>query len=1012
MRHLCELFFFLSTLFYTTMILLVWSAPVLATPRTFSPDNIQTKIVLDILPDPTGNMGIQEVAAPYMAQQFRAASLYSPLLNARAIWVRIVVPGTLVPTYSILSQAGLSSTADALSTLRERPPLPHASSGEVLHLGVTLPHATLYQAAPQKTGWSQTPVSGSEIILPPAQSTSQTLYLSLAGHPGPWLLPVLHPAASPSVTNTLLYLLWGFLGALALLNTILLFTHNTPWRCWTTLSSLLILLHLTAPVPPSVLASWRDTAVALLPSLALLALGQTGRCLLRGKSPGAGRGLLLYMCISSALTALALLPQASFLRGAFAFWPLLATGFILPFSSQQLDTVRSGHYLWGMALAGTGALIGILAGLSFNLPLWGALAPAIGLALCILLLSCGSSPSNSTEHDTPAAADTELRTFDAQEVDLTAGALLARVSHDLRTPLLAILHAAEAMQSDRDHTLHGRWLSLIQAAGRNLQIHVNDLLDAARTKKDNISLQKIRFNLRHVLEEAHHMAQLKANRRGVQLAWSISPHMPMTFKGDPDRILQMILNLLGNAIRFTDSGSVQLTVSHVQGSADPGHLLFSVSDTGMGIPLENPYAVLADFCVTPGTESGQYGGMGLGLSITCKLAHLMGGVLCLESAPKKGTTVSFSIRLTPAKQLSYDMPVDTDRHPGLVLLADDVASNRQLVAFFLEETPLEIIEARNGPQALHLFHRKLPSLVILDSDMPGMSGPDTVRALRAVESELGLVPGPILGLISTNDTATAQKMYVAGCSAVLERPFSRSALLSAVAETIKHAPSPQPHALHKAAIEEARAHVGHTPPYPAESLLAKHVHSVSANLGNVPAQKAPPAFSTRKQPHEAVHADTVSTPSALTPEAFDHISAAVAALAAPPTREAVPHGPSGPRHLAATPPNHQGSRPKLIPEAQHTPADHGIPKEQSPVVGLGRALYSARQAAVTLDMEHMQKAAGTIADVASQLKLHSLKGIARCVADAAAAQDLDAVRDLFTELESVAARSHAKLKSR
>jgi signal transduction histidine kinase/CheY-like chemotaxis protein len=1121
------------------------------------------KPFMEVLPDAGGSLTITQVASPRMRQQFRHFDDVSPLGGARAVWLRLTLlddgnrnaaalppfradkaqplPDSVRFALSSVERDGQNSTAEEP---QETPEPRHALlQGPVLQLGPTIPAPVeLYiPSADSAEGWQRIMTTGTAVPLPAPGGAPLTVYLRIAGAPGPWFQPTLHPAGD-SLDDAVraakpMHLLQGALLALILLHIAMAATAKSVWRLWAAAATAAVLLHSLSPVAAATLFSWRSVAALFLPGIAVLVLAQTGRSLLRtDESQRADRLFALCMAAGAIAALLPLIPGFSGLHRALPLWPLLCVLPALPALLRWQDGVSgAGRYMLACLLPATGTVAGMGAALSPDAPYWASLGPALGTAGGLLCLAIAPDSKRCVPAAAPEQNDTaEQHAFEQQEPHLTAGALLARVSHDLRTPLTAMLSTIEELTASLPVHTGRKQLALLQSAGRNLQLQINDLLDAARAAKGRTDLKAVRFNLHHVLEEAHDIALIKAGRKGLQLSWFMSPHLPVNFLGDPDRILQIVLNLLGNAIRFTDEGTIRLSVERVDDSTDPGHLRFTISDTGVGIPLENPYAVFDSFCVSPGTGSGRYGGMGLGLSITRDLVSMMGGVVCLESAPASGTTVSFTLRLQPASKLPHGMPSCLGRQPGLVLVADDIASNRQLLSFFLEDTPLVLIEARSGAEALRVFRRRLPSLVMVDARMPEMSGPETVRALREAETELGLMPGPVFGVVKAGDEQGAEAMRQAGCSAILLRPFTRGTLLSAVSETIAamENPAQEPATAPECAVPASGHTAAHTAqtmqqaditggqqahhetaeePAEPEPLLSavnpmffhneerklqngaatveqpetcsgpeadgcatEHAASAAENTetDSVAAQQTAAAM-----PHEqsvapvdtpslehfetsrsvkTTEVDTaaqkshelagtaeddpadeesplpdddgdamppVNIPSVLTPETFARISAAVAALAEP--------EPAAPAGLAREEKPYRdtdgaekaGVFSVMKPQAEQAAEQHdtaGIrqyaadaePPAELPaqLQGLSDSISAGRRAMLHNDLPRTGAAAAAIEHIAAQLGLQALRRIARCVCDAAAANDADAVQDLFAELESATVRNRKAME--
>lgn len=636
--------------------------------------------------------------------------------------------------------------------------------------------------------------------------------------------------------------------------------------------------------------------------------------------------------------------------------------------------------------------------------------------------------------------------------------LLARVSHDLRTPLNTILHVAENLTlSALDHKGHDQ-LRTLQAAAGNLSTLINDLLDLNRVDKGRLRLRHKPFDLQRLLIETHDIILPQAEQKGLSLIWYMAPHLGIRYSGDADRLMQILLNILGNAIRFSDKGSVSIRVTRVPESADPGYLLFRIRDNGISIPLQNQYDVFGEFCLDPGTGTGRYGATGLGLTIARDLVGLMGGCICLDSRPNQGTEVSFSVRLSPLPgdmvaaapgRLAISAQEDAEEaHPfakppkqfaNHLLVADDVASNRQLVRFFLEGLPLVMMEARTGEEAVALYTAHPCGVVMVDADMPGMGGPRTVKAIREFESHHGLDAVPILALTSRPEENGP--MHEAGCTATLPKPISRTRLLEmlnrlvppqVLRRTAQAAAAPSPAAERSHATVQSTEHRAQQP---ALFRAAQPELPRSVNAGT----PAPPDTTGTARPH--AHGSTTSGVAHTDGQHRPHSASGGSEASETPVTSGTQKTPAAqfrPPSFTATPQHNnvalqeqQGAPIVQAPEAAFTPASPAIaptsegispaalvPNLDTSLIPLipglldniAAALNDAHRHASAANTFGVQEATGRIGGSAASFGLRALERMARCVERAATADDLEAVTVLLPDLENMVRRNSRALE--
>jgi PAS domain S-box-containing protein len=363
---------------------------------------------------------------------------------------------------------------------------------------------------------------------------------------------------------------------------------------------------------------------------------------------------------------------------------------------------------------------------------------------------------------------------------------LAVMSHEIRTPLNAILGMTEvAMEFNQDPDL-SRFLEVIDRSGKNLLSLISDILDLSSIEAGRLTLEHKPVNLQELTQEALDIHSINAKNKWLDLTCQIDPATPKQFNSDQKRLRQVLLNLIGNAVKFTEQGKVELLVS----CPSPHTIQFSVSDSGIGIPEEKQKLIFAPFSQADSSNTRQHGGVGLGLAICKRLVDAMDGQIWVESEPGKGSTFHFSVPL-PAVEHSTEQPdiVDSDQREGIqetgdtssILLAEDNPDNALVIEAYLKTAPFQLEIVKDGQQAVsRITAGNNYDLILMDIQMPVMDGLEATRQIRIWEKEQGIANTPILALTSHAMNGDEEKSLAAGCDSHITKPINKQKLLGLI----------------------------------------------------------------------------------------------------------------------------------------------------------------------------------------------------------------------------------------
>jgi len=426
----------------------------------------------------------------------------------------------------------------------------------------------------------------------------------------------------------------------------------------------------------------------------------------------------------------------------------------------------------------------------------------------------------------------------AEAANQAKSEFLANMSHEIRTPMNAILGFAEIMKGRIEEPELSHHLESIHTSGRSLLSLINDILDLSKVEAGKLRLEYTAVSPQRLFNEMRTVFGQKIKEKGLDLIIDIPPELPKTLLLDETRLRQILINLIGNAVKFTDTGHIRLSVTY-RYPGDIQHstldFIFSVEDTGAGIPDDQCESVFEAFSQVKGQKFSKFGGTGLGLAITRRLIEMMDGRITVSSELGRGTLFNIIIKeveVASADALTAGREKETDFdsivfEQSTILIADDIGYNRELLTVFFEGYDLTLLEAENGREAIEKVREHHPDLILLDMKMPEMDGYEAATVLKK-EDDLKEIP-----VIALTASAMKQDEEIVKnlCDAYLRKPVSRADLISEVMKFLPHTVTKKKSVVSETAREESAE--GPMIPPPAEEMKILYDIAMDGNMREI-----------------------------------------------------------------------------------------------------------------------------------------------------------------------------------